>query len=78
MEFEMIAKTFKGLEEVLATELVAMGANNVQLQRRAVSFTGNKELMYKANMQLRTASRVLKPIAAFKALNPDEVYERVS
>ena len=77
MEFEMIAKTFKGLEEVLATELVAMGANNVQLQRRAVSFTGNKELMYKANMQLRTASRVLKPIAAFKALNPDEVYEQV-
>ena len=40
MEFEMIAKTFKGLEEVLATELVAIGANNVQLQRRAVSFTG--------------------------------------
>ncbi|MBP1663232.1 MAG: rRNA ((2)-)-methyltransferase [Bacteroidetes bacterium] len=77
MEFEMIAKTFKGLEEVLATELVAMGANNVQLQRRAVSFTGNQELMYRANMQLRTASRVLKPIAAFKALNPDEVYEQV-
>ena len=77
MEFEMIAKTFKGLEEVLATELVAIGANNVQLQRRAVSFTGNQELMYKANLQLRTASRVLKPIATFKALNPDEVYEQV-
>ena len=52
MEFEMIAKTFKGLEEVLAAELVAIGANNVQLQRRAVSFTGNQELMYKANLQL--------------------------
>lgn len=77
MEFEMIAKTFKGLEEVLAAELVALGANNVQLQRRAVSFTGDNAVMYKANLHLRTASRVLKPIATFKAENPDEVYENV-
>ena len=55
MEFEMIAKTFRGLEEVLAAELVNLGANNVEMQRRAVSFTGNKALMYKANMHLRTA-----------------------
>ena len=61
MEFEMIAKTFRGLEEVLATELVNIGANNVQLQRRAVSFTGDKALMYKANLCSRTASRILKP-----------------
>ncbi|HHT22524.1 MAG TPA: class I SAM-dependent RNA methyltransferase [Bacteroidales bacterium] len=77
MEFEMIAKTFKGLEEVLATELVALGANNVQLQRRAVSFTGGKELLYKANLHLRTASRLLVPIANFKVGNTDEVYEKV-
>ena len=77
MEFEMVAKTFKGLEEVLATELVELGANNVQLQRRAVSFTGNMEMLYKTNLHLRTASRVLKTIAAFKAGNPDEVYEQV-
>lgn len=77
MEFEMIAKTFKGLEEVLAAELVALGANNVQLQRRAVSFTGNQEVMYRANLHLRTASRVLKPIVSFKAVNPDEVYEQI-
>lgn len=73
----MIAKTFRGLEEVLATELVHLGANNVELQRRAVSFTGDKALMYKANLHLRTASRILKPILTFKANNPDEVYEQV-
>lgn len=76
-EFEMIAKTFKGLEEVLAEELVALGANNVQLQRRAVSFTGNQEMMYRANFHLRTASRILKPILTFKANDADEIYDKV-
>jgi putative N6-adenine-specific DNA methylase len=77
MEFEMIAKTFRGLEEVLATELVGLGANNIEIHKRAVSFTGDKALMYKANMQLRTASRVLKPIFTFKASTADEIYEEV-
>ncbi len=77
MEFEMIAKTFRGLEEVLATELVHLGANNIELQRRAVSFTGDKALLYKANLHLRTASRILKPILTFRAGNPDEVYENI-
>lgn len=70
-----IAKTFKGLEEVLATELVTLGANNVEIQRRAVSFTGDKRLLYKANLHLRTAIRILKPIASFTARTPDEIYE---
>ncbi len=74
MEFEMIAKTFQGLEEVLAAELIAIGANNVEIQRRAVSFTGDKAMMYKANMQLRTATRILKPILSFKAKDADAVY----
>lgn len=74
-EFELIAKTFQGLEEVLAKELVALGANNVQIGRRMVSFTGDKALMYKANFHLRTAVRILKPIMHFKAANADEVYE---
>ena len=76
-EFEMIAKTFQGLEEVLAKELVALGANNVQIGRRMVSFTGDKEMMYKANFHLRTAVRILKPFLHFKATNADEVYEVV-
>ena len=49
-DFELIAKTFQGLEEVLAKELVALGANNVQLGRRMVSFTGDKELMYSGDI----------------------------
>ena len=76
-EFSMIAKTFKGLEEVLAGELVALGANNVQTERRAVSFTGDKQLLYRANFCLRTASRILVPILTFKAKDADEVYEHV-
>lgn len=75
MEFEMIAKTFQGLEEVLATELVNLGANNVEIQRRAVSFTGDKALLYKANIHLRTASRILKPVFHCKANDPDELYK---
>lgn len=73
-EFELIAKTFQGLEEVLAQELTDLGANNVQIGRRMVSFTGDKALMYKANFCLRTAVRILKPILHFKASDADEVY----
>ena len=76
-EFEMLAKTFKGLEQVLATELVQLGANNVQVERRAVSFTGDKRMLYTANMCLRTASRVLVPILSFKAQKADDIYEQV-
>lgn len=76
-EFELIAKTFMGLEPVLAKELALLGADNVQTGRRMVSFTGNKEMMYRANFQLHTAIRILKPIARFKAGSADEVYDEV-
>lgn len=76
-EFKLIAKTFQGLEDVLAKELTALGAKEVTPGRRMVSFMGNKELMYRANFSLRTAVRVLKPIATFKANDADEVYDAV-
>lgn len=76
-EFELIAKTFMGLEPVLAEELTRLGANNVQIGRRMVSFTGDKEMMYRANFQLHTAIRILKPITHFKARSAEEVYEEV-
>jgi putative N6-adenine-specific DNA methylase len=76
-EFQMLAKTFKGLEDVLAKELIELGANNVQIERRAVSFTGDKRMLYTANFCLRTASRVLVPIANFKAKSTDELYEQI-
>ena len=76
-EFELIAKTFIGLEPVLAEELTQLGANNVQIGRRMVSFTGDKEMMYRANFQLHTAIRILKPIKHFKARSAEEVYDEV-
>ena len=74
---ELIAKTFQGLEEVLAQELTELGADNIEIGRRMVSFTGDKEMMYRANFCLRTAIRILKPIKHFTAQNADEVYDAV-
>ena len=74
-EFEMIAKTFQGLEEILAKELIDLGANGVAIGNRMVSFKGDKALMYKANFHLRTAIRILKPFLHFKADSADEVYD---
>lgn len=76
-EFTMIAKTFQGLEDILAEELIAIGADNVEIGRRMVSFSGDKELLYRANFCLRTAIRILKPIKTFTAKNADEVYEAI-
>ena len=75
--FLMLAKTFKGLEEVLAQELIELGANDVQLERRAVSFRGDKALLYRANFCLRTAIRILVPIASFKAKDTDALYKQL-
>ena len=72
----LLAKTFKGLEEVLADELRNLGATEVEVQRRAVRFEGDKALLYRANLNLRTASRVLMPILTFEAGDADEVYEQ--
>lgn len=76
-DFLMLAKTFKGLEEVLAQELIELGANDVQLERRAVSFRGDKALLYRTNLCLRTAIRILVPIVSFKAKDTDALYDQV-
>lgn len=77
MDFEIIVKTFMGLEHVLAEELIAMGAKDVCEGRRMVSFTGNKEMLYRANFCLHTALRVLKPIKKFEADSADDVYDAI-
>lgn len=76
-EFPLIAKTLQGLEDILAKELAQIGANNIQKEKRGVSFTGNNELMYKANLHCRTAIRILKPIFTFQAKNADEIYAQI-
>ena len=70
-DFKMVATTMFGLEEVLAKELTDLGAREVQVAVRSVSFKGDKGFMYKANISLRTAIRILKPIRRFKARNED-------
>ncbi|MDR3266645.1 MAG: THUMP domain-containing protein [Tannerella sp.] len=76
-KFEMIAKTLFGLEDVLAEELKAIGAEEITNGKRMVSFTGDERMLYKANFQCRTALRILKPILHFKAYNSDNVYNEV-
>jgi putative N6-adenine-specific DNA methylase len=73
-KFEMIAKTFAGLEPVLAKELELINAEKITIGRRMVSFFGNEECMYKANIYLRTALRILKPIYQAKINTPEEYY----
>lgn len=73
----MVAKTFMGLEEILAQELEALGAKDVKKGCRVVTFTGDKALMYKANFALRTAIRILKPLSHFTAKSAEEVYDKI-
>ncbi|MDE6311450.1 MAG: RNA methyltransferase [Muribaculaceae bacterium] len=75
--FEMVAKTFQGLEDVLAEELRGIGATNVEPGRRMVSFEGTLETLYRANLCCRTALRILKPFYKFEASTPDELYEHI-
>ena len=77
MEFELIAKTFMGLEPILEQELKELGAKDIKKGRRMVSFRGDQELMYRANFQLHTAIRILKPIIHFRAFSADDVYNEV-
>ena len=76
-DFNMVAKTLKGLEAVLADELRALGARNVAPGRRMVSFDGDLEMLYKANLCCRTALRILKPFYSFKADDADTLYDKV-
>ena len=71
------AKTFQGLEKVLAKELVNLGAKNIRVNRRAVTYEGNKEVMYRSNLHLRTAIRVLEYVTSFEAFNENELYKEV-
>ena len=63
--FRMLAQTLHGLEEVLRQELLKLGARDIQRHNRAVSFSGDLGFLYKANLCLRTAIRVLVPVGSF-------------
>ncbi len=76
-DFEMKATTFHGLEDVLVNELMKLGARDIVPFKRGVSFTGDKGFMYKANLCLRTALKVLVPIYSFIANNEHELYAKM-
>lgn len=73
----MIAKTLFGFEEILAKELHQLGAQNVEIGTRMVSFVGDKGFMYKSNLALRTALKILKPIYNFRAFNEASLYKGI-
>ena len=75
--YQMLAKTLFGFEPLLAKELRNLGAIDVKEGVRSVSFVGDKGFMYKANLSLRTAIKILKPIASFKVNSEDELYKQV-
>lgn len=74
---KIIAKTLQGLENVLASELEEIGAKSIKPLKRAVSYEGNKKIIYKSNYLLRTALKILEPVYNFKANNEKELYESV-
>jgi len=74
---QYIAKTLYGLEDVLAEELTNIGAQQVTKANRAIYFAGDKDLLYKANFNLRTAISILQPINTFKAKDENELYRKI-
>ena len=75
--FKMVAKTLFGFEDILANELTQLGAVKVEKGVRNVSFEGDKGFMYKANLGIRTAIKILKPIKSFKVTREDDLYKNV-
>ncbi|MDD4545252.1 MAG: THUMP domain-containing protein [Bacteroidales bacterium] len=76
-DFQMVAKTMFGLEDVLAKEIEELGGKNIEKLKRAVSFYGDMNTLYKANYCCRTAISILKPIYSFEANNEKELYDNV-
>jgi len=76
-KFEIIAKTLFGFEELLAEELESIGATDIELLTRAVRYRGDTELLYRSNLVLRTAIKILKPIATFTVHDDKQLYEKV-
>ena len=73
--FKMLAKTFYGFEEILEKELLKLGAQNIRKGNRIVSFEGDKGFLYKANLSLRTALKILKPIYSQRVQNKQDLYQ---
>lgn len=76
--FKQVAKTLFGFEDILANELLDLGALNVKKQTRVVTYDGDNGMMYKANLACRTAIKILKPIHEFTARNEKRFYNGIA
>lgn len=74
-DFEIKVTTFFGLEDVLARELQQLGGRNVEAFKRGVSAIGDIGFLYKCNLCLHSALKVLIPIAKFEADNEHKLYD---
>lgn len=75
--FDITVKTLQGLEEILRTELEDLGAKKVRISKRACLAQVDKETLYKANLHLRTAVRILKPFYEFVAFDEHRLYKKI-
>ena len=74
----MTARTLEGLEWVLARELEAIGATDLRIGRRTIEFSTTpgkeKETLYRAVLESRTAIRILEPLGRFRVESPESLY----
>jgi putative N6-adenine-specific DNA methylase len=75
-KMKLIVKSLFGLEAVLADELKALGAKEIVQSNRAVIFSGDMALLYKANYYLRTALSILMPVGEFRIKSADDLYRK--
>jgi len=76
-DYQIVVSTYAGLEEVLAKELQVLGGRDIERHTRAVSCTGDKGFVYKANFSLRTALRVMVTLNNFKFRDDKGLYDGV-
>ena len=74
---KLIAKTLEGFEEILEAELRHLGAEDIILLKRAVMFTGNKQILYKVNLMSRTLLKLLVVMKEFEINSDEDLYENV-
>ena len=77
-EYNLVATTLFGLEQTLANELTILGAKNIKIGNRCVYFNGNQELLYKSNINLRTALKILYTLKIFKSKKETELYQNIA
>ena len=73
--YTMVAPCFFGTESTLNFEVKRLGAQNIQVTDGRVAFQGGADVIAAANLNLRTAERVLLLLATYKATTFDELFD---